>query len=109
MRSAFNDEVRLYSCELPLVIERRSQMTRVESEALLRRITGEIWSARRVHLVDELIAEDLIDHVEMPGLEGTGRARYLASVGLVHNGFSDYHEEIELVVADEDRAVSYVA
>jgi hypothetical protein len=34
-------------------------MTRVESEALLRRITEEIWNGRRHELVDELIAEDL--------------------------------------------------
>ncbi len=45
--------------------------------------------------------------MEITGLEASGRARYLASVGLVHNGFSDYHEEIELIVADEDKAVSY--
>jgi predicted ester cyclase len=43
----------------------------------------------------------------MPGLEGTGRARYLESVRLTHTGFSDYNEEIEFVVADQDKAVSY--
>jgi predicted ester cyclase len=75
---------------------------------LLRTITDEIWCQRRYELVDELIADDFIDHIEMPGLEGTGRARYRASVGLVHQGFSDYHEAIELIVADDDKAVSYV-
>lgn len=29
------------------------------------------------------------------------RRGYLASVRLVHNAFSNYHEEIEFVVADE--------
>jgi predicted ester cyclase len=84
------------------------QMTRVESEALLRRITEEIWNGRRHDLVDELIAEDLVDHVDMPGLNGTGRDRYLASVKMMHAAFSDYHEQIEFVVADDERAVSYV-
>jgi len=83
-------------------------MTRVESEALLRRITEEIWNARRVDLIDELIAEDFVDHVDMPGLEGTGRGRYLASVTVMHVAFSDYHEHVEFVVADDERAVSYV-
>jgi predicted ester cyclase len=78
-----------------------------DAARLLRLVTDEIWNRRRYELVNELISDDLIDHVEMPGLEGTGRARYLASLGLVHDGFSDYHEEIELVVADEDKAVSY--
>jgi steroid delta-isomerase-like uncharacterized protein len=83
-------------------------MTRVESEALLRRITEEIWNGRQLGLVEQLVAEDLVDHVELPGLEGTGRARYLASVKMMHTAFSDYHEEIELVVADDEKAVSYV-
>jgi len=82
-------------------------MRRLEPDALIRRITDEIWSGHRYELIDQLIAEDFVDHVEMAGLEGTGRARYLSSVSLVHRGFSDYHEEIELVVADEDKAVSY--
>src|SRR5262249_44267174 len=55
-----------------------------------------------------LISDVLIDHVETPGLEGIGKASYLASLRLVHNAFSDYHEEIELIVADDDNAVSYV-
>jgi len=83
-------------------------MTRVESEAILRRITEEIWNGRDLGLVDQLIAEDLVDHVDVPGLEGSGRTRYLASVEMMHTAFPDYHEEIEFVVADDDRAVSYV-
>jgi steroid delta-isomerase-like uncharacterized protein len=79
-----------------------------ESARLLRRITEEIWCQREYDLIEELISEDLVDHVEVPGLEGTGRARYLASVRVMHNAFSDYHEQIELMVADEDKAVSYV-
>jgi predicted ester cyclase len=78
-----------------------------DTARLLRLVTEEIWWRRRYELVNELISEDFVDHVEMPELEGTGRARYLASVGLVHNAFSDYHEEIELIVANEDNAVSY--
>ena len=74
---------------------------------LMRLITEEIWNRRRLELVDELISEDLVDHVDIPGLEGTGRARYLASVNANHSGFSDRREEIELIVADGDKAVSY--
>lgn len=78
-----------------------------ETERLLRLITSEIWCKRRYDLIDELIAEDFIDHLDALGLEETGRARYLASARVVHDAFSDYHEEIELVVADEDKAASY--
>ena len=83
-------------------------MPEPDTARLLRLVTNEIWCQRRYELVEELISEDFVDHVEMPGLEGIGRARYLASARLVHKGFSDYHEEIEFIVADADKAVSYV-
>ena len=79
-----------------------------ESKGLLRRITDEIWNKRRLDLIDELIADDFVDHIEMPGIEGSGRERYRASVTAVHAAFPDYHEEILWSVAEGDRAVSYV-
>ncbi|MCJ7671617.1 MAG: ester cyclase [Acidimicrobiia bacterium] len=82
-------------------------MSEHDPTQLMRVITEEIWNRRRLDLVDELIAEDLVDHCAFPGLELSGRARYLASVNLSHDGFSDRREEIELIVADEDKAVSY--
>ena len=54
--------------------------TTEESKALMWRITDEIWNEGRLELIDELIADDLTDHVELVGLEGTGRARYRASI-----------------------------
>ena len=75
--------------------------------SLLRHITSEIWCNRRYELIDELISEDFVDHIEAQGLEGSGKARYLASVHVVHGAFSDYHEEAEFIVADQDKAVSY--
>ena len=44
------------------------------------RITEEIWNKGRLDLIDELIAEDLVDRVELAGLGGRGRARYRASI-----------------------------
>jgi predicted ester cyclase len=78
------------------------------NEALLRRITEEIWNERHVELIDELIAPDFVDHVEVPGAPAGGRARYRVSVESIHRAFPDYHEQIDFVVADADRAVSYV-
>ena len=82
-------------------------MTLEENKALLRRITDEIWNGRRLDLIDELVAEEFVDHVEMP-VEGEGRDRYRATVEAVHRAFSDYHEEIELIVAEDDLVVSSV-
>jgi hypothetical protein len=54
-----------------------------DSKALMWRITDEIWNNGRLDLIDVLIAEDLVDHVEVPGLVGSGRARYRASIELM--------------------------
>lgn len=78
-----------------------------ESRELMRRITTEIWDKGRIDLVDELIAEDLVDHVEQAGLEGTGRERYRASVLMTRTAFPDFRNPLDLIVAEGDIAVSY--
>jgi predicted ester cyclase len=82
-------------------------MPKSDPASLYRLITTEIWCNRRYELVDELIDEDFVDHIEAQGLEGNGRSRYLASLRVVHEAFSDYHEEAEFIVADRDMAVGY--
>jgi hypothetical protein len=44
-----------------------------QSRELMRRITTGIWDEGHLDLIDELIAADLIDHIEDPTLEGVGR------------------------------------
>src|ERR1700759_4211744 len=78
-----------------------------DSRALMWRSTDEIWNEGRLELIDELIAEDLVDHVELPGLEGSGRARDRASVELARAGFSDYQNPPDFVLAEAALAVSY--
>jgi predicted ester cyclase len=78
-----------------------------DSKALMWRITEEIWNKGRLELIDELIAEDLVDHVELQGLEGTGRARYRASVEITRAAFPDYQNPLDFVLADGAFAVSY--
>ena len=80
-----------------------------ESKALLRRITEEIWTGGRLDLIDELVSDEFVDHVDMPGLEGmAGRRRYRVSVESLREAFPDYREEILWLVGEGDRAVSYV-
>jgi predicted ester cyclase len=78
-----------------------------DSRALMWRITEEIWNKGRLELIDELIAENLVDHVELQGLEGTGRARYRASVEITRAAFPDYQNPLDFVLADGAFAASY--
>ncbi len=70
-------------------------------------VTEELWCRRRYKLVDELISADLVDHIDQLPLEGSGFERYVGSLHLMHDAFSDYHEQAEFVVADGERAVGY--
>jgi predicted ester cyclase len=78
-----------------------------ESKALMRRVTEEIWNQRRLELIDELVSEDFVDHIEAPGLEGTGRERYRSHVAMTLAWFSDFQNVLEVVIGDGDIAVSY--
>jgi predicted ester cyclase len=78
-----------------------------DSKALMWRITEEIWNNGRLELIDELIAEDLVDHVELAGLAGSGRARYRTSIEMTRTAFPDYRNPLDLVIAEGAYAVSY--
>lgn len=51
-------------------------------------------------LIDELIAEDLVDHVDVPGLEGRGRARYRASIEMMQAAFPNYRNPLDYLAPD---------
>lgn len=78
-----------------------------QSKALMFRITEEIWDRGRLELIDELIAGNLVDHLELPGLQADGRDRYRQSVVMMRTGFPDFRNPIDFVVAEGDIAVSY--
>ena len=81
--------------------------TSEDSKALMWRITDEIWNKGRFELIDELIAEDLVDHVELAGLDGNGRARYRASIEITRAAFPDYTNPLDFVLSDGAFAVSW--
>jgi len=78
-----------------------------ESKALMERITQKIWNEGRIDLIPELISDALIDHIEMPGLEGKGQVRYRNHVEMTRGMFSDFRNELDLIIGEGDLAVSY--
>jgi predicted ester cyclase len=78
-----------------------------DSKALMWRITDEIWNKGRFELIDELIAEDPVNHVELAGLDGNGRARYRASIEITRAAFPDYTNPLDFVLSDGAFAVSW--
>jgi predicted ester cyclase len=78
-----------------------------EPRELMRRITTEIWDEGHLDVIDDLIAENMVDHMDVPGVTGTGRARYRANVVMMRTAFPDFRNPLDLIVADGDLAVSY--
>jgi predicted ester cyclase len=78
-----------------------------QSRELMRRITTEIWDEGRLDLIDQYIAENLIDHIEDPTLKGKGRERYRETAVRTRAAFPDFRNPLDLIVAEGDIAVSY--
>jgi predicted ester cyclase len=66
-----------------------------DSKALMWRITDEIWNNGPLDLID------------VPGLVGSGRARYRASIETMRAAFPDYRNPLDFVIADGAFAGSY--
>lgn len=73
--------------------------------AVIRRYFDELWNQGRTELVDELLAEDYVNHSPSPGLP-PGRAGVKVIVAGLRAAFPDLRYEIEdLVVGDDAVAV----
>jgi predicted ester cyclase len=57
-------------------------------------------------VIDELVAEEFVDHVEVAGLAGTGRDRYRASVEMMRKAWPDFRNPIDFAIAENDLVVS---
>jgi len=75
------------------------------NKELYRRFMEEVWNKRNPSAVDRYLSPDYVEHNPNlpPGIEG--RKQFVATV---QAAFSDYHAEIEEVVAEGDRVVARV-
>jgi predicted ester cyclase len=77
------------------------------TKELMRRIAEEIWDHGRIELVDELIAKDIVDPKRYLVWRRPGRQRYRDSVVLNRTAFPDFRNPLDLIVAEDDLAVSF--
>lgn len=74
------------------------------NKALLCRFYEEFWNAGNVAAVDELVAEDFVDHQPVDGMP-SGREGFAELIRLWHGGFPDMTETVEDLIAEGDRVV----
>jgi steroid delta-isomerase-like uncharacterized protein len=72
------------------------------NKQLFRNFIEDVWNKRRPAAIDQYLAPNFVEHNPNlpPGLDG--RKQFVSAV---QAGFSDYHAEIEMIVAEGDRVV----
>jgi steroid delta-isomerase-like uncharacterized protein len=74
-----------------------------QNKTILRRTYDEWWNAGDMSSVEELVAEDYVDH--SPNVSGTGRAALKELILEFRRGFPDMVETLEDAVAEGDLVV----
>ena len=78
-----------------------------DKKALTQRIYDEVFSAGKIDVVDELVAEDVVEHEEFPGIP-PGREGMKQFVRMIRDGFPDLSFTPQDVIAAGDRVVARV-
>lgn len=77
-------------------------MSAEENRAVIRRAYDELWNERDVSVVDELVAEDFLNHAAPPGRQ-RGRQGLKEVVRMFAGAFPDFRYEVEDVIAEGDK------
>lgn len=76
-----------------------------ENKALARRYNEEVWNNRNLDVIDELMADDMVDHALPPQIPpGPDGAK--AFVGMYVSAFPDVKITIDDLVAEGDKVVT---
>ena len=78
-----------------------------ENKALVERLITELFSRGNLNVVDELVAQDVIENDPLPGQE-PGAAGLKALAEMFRNAFPDTNVTIEDVIAEGDKVVARV-
>jgi steroid delta-isomerase-like uncharacterized protein len=76
-----------------------------ENKALSRRFYAEVVNQGNLDLIDELVAEDFVEHEQMPGLPTMGPEAVKAAFTMFLAAFPDLHIAADDVIAEGDKVV----
>lgn len=77
-------------------------MSAEENRAVIRRAYDELWNEREVSVVDELVAEDFLNHAAPPGRQ-RGRQGLKDVVRMFEGAFPDFRYEVEDVISEGEK------
>jgi predicted ester cyclase len=76
-----------------------------ENEAVVHRFYDELWNCWRLEVADEIVSETLEFRGSL-GQRTHGREAFKAYVETVQRAFPDWHNQVEEIVAADDRVVT---
>jgi steroid delta-isomerase-like uncharacterized protein len=77
-----------------------------DNKALTRRFYTEIVNQGNLDLIDEMVAEDFVEHEAFPGLPTSGPEAPKAALGMFLAAFPDLQFTPHEMIAEEDKVVT---
>ena len=75
-----------------------------DNKAVVQRFYQEVLNQRKLEVLDQIAAEDYVEHDPFPG-QGNGRADLKARVASLHKAFNPLRFNVEDVIAEGDKVV----
>ena len=80
-------------------------MTPEENKQFMQHFVEQTINQKNLAIIDELVAEDFIEHIPFPG-QGPGREGLTFAIGALLTAFPDMHWTIEEQIAEGETVVS---
>ncbi len=80
-------------------------MAEEENKIIARRFNDEVWDGGDEDALDELFAEDVVDHGAIPG-QPPGREGHKYQLALFRSAVPDLHVTTEDIIAEGDKVVT---
>ncbi|NOK60907.1 MAG: ester cyclase [Chloroflexi bacterium AL-W] len=80
-------------------------MTPEENKQFMQHFVEQTINQKNLAIIDELVAEDFIEHIPFPG-QGPGREGLKFAIGALLTAFPDMHWTIEEQVAEGETVIS---
>lgn len=75
-----------------------------KNKKIARRFYDEVMNEGKLNVVDELVADDYVEHEEFPGIQ-PNKAGVKEYVKLFRNAFPDLNARVEEILAENDKVV----
>ena len=77
-----------------------------DNKATMLRVYDEIFSQGDLDKIDELLADDFVEHEELPPGIPPGKGAPKALMSMMHDAFPDFHVTVEEMLEDGDKVIT---